>query len=62
MESDNDAIDLLGYACSDARRYHQDELTGDFTKQDVRESLKKVLAELMVRQPTDADADAVLEF
>lgn len=58
----DDAIDLLGYACCDAGRYHRGELTGEFTIDDVRRSIKAVLTELMTREPTDADADAVLAF
>lgn len=56
------AIELVGYACQDARRYHTGGLTAEFTAQDVRETIKRLLAELMVDEPTDADADAVLEL
>lgn len=60
--NDNDMIDLLGYAIYDAGRYHRNELTGEFTIDDVRKTIKKALAELMVREPTDADADTVLAY
>lgn len=59
---DNDAIDILGYAISDGCRYHRNQLTGEFTIDDVRKTIKTLLAELMVREPTDADADAVLAY
>lgn len=62
MESDDDVIDLLGYAISDARRLSSGQLTAEFTRQDVLKSIKDVLREIMIREPTDDDANSVLQF
>lgn len=62
MMTKNDAIDLLGHACKDAYQYRAGRLTGEFTAQDVRDTIKITLEQLMDEEPTDADADAVLDY
>ncbi len=53
---DDDAIDLVRYAIDDARLYSR----GEMSYEDAANSTRSLLAELMTREPTDANVKDVL--
>lgn len=57
-----EAIDMVGYVVDDGRSCRHGELTGEFTKDDVRESGRKLLRELMDEEPTTADIDEAMRI
>ena len=57
-----DAIDLVGYAVADIRRYHAGECSAEFTEDDVLNTIRSLLMKLIGDEPTDDDCRAVLNF
>ena len=56
MSMDDDAIDLVRYAISDTAQYWRQEMS----REDASNSVRKLLAELITREPTNEDVDAIL--
>ncbi len=55
------AICVLGFACADFARLRDGQLTGEFTEDDVKDSLKVALKAMTGQEPSDEDAEEVLE-
>ena len=58
----SEAIDLVGYAIDDSQRFHNGELTGEFTREDVRQSGRDLLRKLMNSEPPEADIDEAMRI
>lgn len=58
----DDAIDLVGYAISDALKIHEGELSAEFTEADAKQSIAKLLNALTGIQPTAEEIDRSVNY
>ena len=53
-----EAIDLIGYCCSDVAKYHRNEMSED----EAKNSINKLFKALIGRNPSETEMESLLDM